>query len=387
MKTIIKIGALLTTFIIVLIVGPWFANFVINRLNLDNIILIVSVYGFMIFGPTIILLFGAGFYFFLADEREKRIAWQKFADTYQLNFMPNQFFSNEKAHITGYWRGHPVNLHGDTYIKLTTENNYSKVRKILNEEISLEELSRQLTDDTFNNIKGWFEAEPWGKELSYHQNSFEKDPKYLYVLFELLSDLADSYPKFVVLGWEISPVLERTAMNSNHPLKNIAAQLLRDIAVETKGRLDNSVVLCQRCLARSVSRSINLGGQGPIISYGCTVCKQSRHFYTWVIATLDSQMSQVEIKQRGILRVNWLLKRDLFNFNEVEIVQATDEDVERFAVQIGNDTNELRRPFYKTMSCVVTSNCELSENSMRILRRTFGDVKIRESILAREMET
>jgi hypothetical protein len=75
--------------------------------------------------------------------------------------------------------------------------------------------------------------------------------------------------------------------------------------------------------------------------------------------------------------VNWLTHRKLFDFDEVEIAQTTDEDVERFAVQVGNDTDPKRKPRYQKMRCVVSSECQLSENTMRILERMFGTVAVR----------
>lgn len=77
------------------------------------------------------------------------------------------------------------------------------------------------------------------------------------------------------------------------------------------------------------------------------------------------------------MQINWLARRALFDFDWVEIVQATDEDVERFAMQVGNDTDPFRRPRYPNMHCVIGPDCNLSENTLRILHRTFGEVKRR----------
>lgn len=49
---------------------------------------------------------------------------------------------------------------------------------------------------------------------------------------------------------------------------------------------------------------------------------------------------------------------------------------ERFAVQVGNDTDPVRRPTYAQMRCLVSPECGLSENTMRILQRTFGRVEM-----------
>jgi hypothetical protein len=64
----------------------------------------------------------------------------------------------------------------------------------------------------------------------------------------------------------------------------------------------------------------------------------------------------------------------MFDFDEVEIVRATDQDVERFAIQVGNDTDPIRQPRYKQMQCIISPNCDLSVNTRRILERTFGTV-------------
>jgi len=69
-----------------------------------------------------------------------------------------------------------------------------------------------------------------------------------------------------------------------------------------------------------------------------------------------------------------LARRALFDFDRVEIIRATDEDVERFAMQVGNDTDPLRKPRYAQMRCSLAPNCHLTENTLRILESLFGRV-------------
>jgi hypothetical protein len=71
---------------------------------------------------------------------------------------------------------------------------------------------------------------------------------------------------------------------------------------------------------------------------------------------------------------NRLYVRYRFDFDKVEIVSATDEEVERFAVKVGNDTDPFRQPHYKTMRCLVAESCNLSKNSIRVLQQMFGEV-------------
>jgi hypothetical protein len=116
----------------------------------------------------------------------------------------------------------------------------------------------------------------------------------------------------------------------------------------------------------------------PITYYGCRICGQSREYFylpQGVVAVLDTSWGKVQAEEDGLLQVNWLIHRTLFDFDRIKIIQATDEDVERFAVQVGNDTDPFRRLRYQQMSCVVGSECRLSENTIRILERMFGQVE------------
>ena len=80
--------------------------------------------------------------------------------------------------------------------------------------------------------------------------------------------------------------------------------------------------------------------------------------------------------QDGVLYVNWLQHRSLFDFDRVEIIQATDEEIERFVVQVGNDTDLVRQIRYPQMRCQVSPDCHLSENTLRVLRTRFGEVTV-----------
>ena len=118
--------------------------------------------------------------------------------------------------------------------------------------------------------------------------------------------------------------------------------------------------------------------ESKIIYCGCRTCSQSTDFEEWtgqVIAILDQEMMAEQFRQDRNLYINWLTFRKLFDFDKVEIVKATDEDVERFAVQIGNDTDAIRQPRYKQMGCSISERCKLSQNTLRVLEKTFGQIE------------
>ncbi len=82
-------------------------------------------------------------------------------------------------------------------------------------------------------------------------------------------------------------------------------------------------------------RQIVIKGRNTAYYYGCRECGQSRDFLHvpgQVIAVLDSTM---EAKTQPIdddLRANYLQHRTIFDFDRVEIIQASDEDVERLVM-------------------------------------------------------
>ncbi|MCL4487065.1 MAG: hypothetical protein M1570_02905 [Chloroflexi bacterium] len=111
--------------------------------------------------------------------------------------------------------------------------------------------------------------------------------------------------------------------------------------------------------------------------FECPICAQPDRLATGirkVIAVLAEGWDQDTSKSDGELRINWLKRDALFDFDAVEIVRARDYDVQRLLIAVGNDTDEWRRPRYRRMPCSVA--CGLSENTLRNLRSTFGEVSV-----------
>lgn len=179
----------------------------------------------------------------------------------------------------------------------------------------------------------------------------------------------------IELGGEAVPILE-TAVRENALRRSVALRLAQTIGGETTRQLGAQAhwLLCPDCLVRFGRHQIEFMAE-PILYYGCRICRQSRRYWPGkVTAVLDEGMAETVETDQDIIRVNWLKHRALFDFDRVEIIRATDEDVERFAVQVGNDTDPLRRARYSHMSCLVQDR--LSKNSLRILRSRFGSIQL-----------
>ncbi|MEM7028878.1 MAG: hypothetical protein AAF629_04750 [Chloroflexota bacterium] len=212
---------------------------------------------------------------------------------------------------------------------------------------------------------------------------------------KLIADLSENhwFERFVARhvlvnqgGEAVDDLLTLAEVGSNR-LHVIALWILQSIGKETVERLGETTepLKCMDCFVASRPEKIEFVGVPDITYYACPICQQSRNFRSWpdgIVAILDGtfvlkhkRRPKIVIKEQ--VRINWHLHPHLFDFDWVEIINATDEDVERFVVQIGNDADYEQKRRVKNMMCHISPNCTLSENTLRILERTFAQVQIR----------
>jgi len=143
-------------------------------------------------------------------------------------------------------------------------------------------------------------------------------------------------------------------------------------------------LLCQACYARFRTKHVgpigtsHEGDPNERVAYPlvvtCRVCDKARsgvYGVDNVIAVLDQTMGPDCIRVGARLRLNWAKQRRLFDFDRVEIVNATDEDVETLCVLTANDTDGYRAPRYPTMTCFVHPGDAMSRTALNMLRSTF----------------
>lgn len=216
-----------------------------------------------------------------------------------------------------------------------------------------------------------------GEILRYEQQGSINDRHYIQLLCDKICDLADVYLKLITLGGEAVPQIQALAGQENFVLQGAATRLLQDIAQDTTTRLGHraSNLLCLSCLRRFGPHRVAIALWRPLTYYGCRVCGQGQDFFEGKVILILNEKESTELsRQEGVLEVNWMIRRKMFDFDEAMIVNASDEAVERFAVQIGNDIEQ--RQIYRKTRCKLSSNCKLSENTLRILRRAFGHLEI-----------
>jgi hypothetical protein len=207
----------------------------------------------------------------------------------------------------------------------------------------------------------------------------ERNQLYLDFLLRTLRHLIEAYPAAVALGGEAVALLQFIRVDPTHPLYGIIPQLLRDIELDTAARLgeQSGRFFCRRCLARCGPHKLTRPDLTRLKYYGCQVCHQSHDLFEGqVVLTLDSQMSSDQAEQGQVLRVNWLAQPRLFDFHEVEIAQASDEEIQQFIDLMDQDPNLVHQHRYQHMRCLVTIERGLSPHLMRRLHDLFGRVEV-----------
>jgi len=137
-------------------------------------------------------------------------------------------------------------------------------------------------------------------------------------------------------------------------------------------RLRVSLLLCPTHLVRFKEMKASSMGFGNVPYAACPVCGHS-----WpaieaarVVLVLDSISLAKYVKEGEVLRVNWLVRGELFDFDAVEIAHANDEQVKRFLGLIRSD-HELQTRC-KRLRCDQGQDCPLEDNTVRNLKNVFG---------------
>ncbi len=331
---------------------------------------------------------------------ESQEAWQAFVEANGLTLAQVASPSND-VRMSGEYRGHhlmlevrivpaihPTDTRGNTTIIIHATLNASRIS-----EKRMEALMRRLAGLTpltssgvlnlltagFGLLPGLLAAGNEGRWLSYEESTPGPESDKLKYIADALCDLAEGCFAVVATGGAIMPALQ-ALVRENDGLHDALIEMVRNIAETTQRQLGGRAehLLCPACLAYFGAHRAELPRQFDETYYGCRVCHQSREFIDCsqgVMAVLDAGWTDVQALRDGLLRINWSVCRALFDFDWVEIIRATDKDVEQFAMQVGNDTDPFRKPRYAQMRCAVNPACDLSENTLRILENTFGQVQ------------
>lgn len=165
------------------------------------------------------------------------------------------------------------------------------------------------------------------------------------------------------------------ALNSRRDkLWEVAAGLKSRICRDTRRRLRRGKFLCPDCLTRAKKHRV-----GPWKFWGCRICRRGHGSLVStgrVIAVLDRHQARRVRAEGEDVYINLFKAKKGCDFDEVRIAGATDEQVEAFATEAANEIDPQRRALIQKATCCVSAACGLRENTIRILRHTFGRVRV-----------
>jgi HEAT repeat protein len=139
-------------------------------------------------------------------------------------------------------------------------------------------------------------------------------------------------------------------------------------------------MLCPACLARPVRFDAGSPWLHGAYWYACRQCREPGPMATGVqrvVAVLERGRREDPVVDNGVLFVNWLARGGVFDFDAVAIRDASDFDVERLCIAVGNDMDEYRKSRYPAMECRIAPECALSENAVRVLGSSFGKLVVK----------
>ena len=327
---------------------------------------------------------------YLNFERKKKLIWQPLIEPGRLSLEAGDFFRGG-ASLRGGYRGYPLKLETvrkfylHTRIRLRLDQRALESHSsehpttLFGKRVEVGDAASLLAAiDIWHDPKEPLKATVNVQEVGYEELGLAADVRYVEHLLEWLSDMAATYSALLALGGRAVPQLREIAVAPGHPLRYLAYQVLKDISRETSRRLGGQAgAVCPDCLVRYSLRRVSFP-LNSIFYYGCRACGESQKFIEGhhVVAVLDKSMAAERAWQDGALQVNWLARRALFDFDEVRLVQASDEEVERFVIQVGNDPDPIRRSRSRQIPWFISTECRLSENTLRILQARFGQVSL-----------
>jgi HEAT repeat protein len=155
-------------------------------------------------------------------------------------------------------------------------------------------------------------------------------------------------------------------------VRKAAAESLRTLSAALEPRVP--AMLCGTCLTRFAMRPapgrLGAGLRMPV----CRRCGKASEAIAGVpvvIAVLDSDMEADRQLAPLALHVNCLRHAELFDFDEVHVGRATEEEIERFCVRLGNDLDGQRRVRYRGMRAAVRPAAALSVRARHMLSDVF----------------
>lgn len=132
-------------------------------------------------------------------------------------------------------------------------------------------------------------------------------------------------------------------------------------------------LLCPHCYQRFQQYELSISGGKNIKYKACRGCMASEALdgIEKIIAVLDRDMKDYFLIKGSQININWLQFNRPFDFDEVQIINADDFDVEGFVMAMRNDIDVERRDRMKSVKVIISEETEISKNKFNLLAMNF----------------
>jgi RNase P subunit RPR2 len=310
--------------------------------------------------------------------------WLDLTEKHKLYFVP-AYFPSQHSTLSGTYRDFFLEMKtvdGTTLATIKYSTQFlEQVRQHTAETpanlITLHYLVDILT--TLNNIQAYdMQIAKDGQIVSCTIRNSEISLTELETFLDTQIEVIEAYTPLIAIGGEAIKPLRYVMVKHYGQVGQLAAAIIHAIGIDTTRRLAHKAdrLLCSDCLTRFENRRVKMIGEKNVTYYGCRTCGQSRRYFAGrVVLVLDRAMQDEQTETERTLHLNWLQTKRLADVHLVNINQASDQDVERLVMQVHNDTTPGRRAKYAQLTCNVDPRCQLTENSLRLLRQTFKQIK------------
>ncbi len=158
----------------------------------------------------------------------------------------------------------------------------------------------------------------------------------------------------------------RRNLASESPSKMALGQLLMQTVAELlPSQILSERLFCRQDLTRFIEHTFSTT---PYIA--CRKCANSVYAtrIKHVVALVDQEAPALNFDGE-IAYINPLKQSGLFDFDSVKINRATDEEVVRFCIQVGNDPDVYRSQ--RKAFCTIEHDNQFSANTLGVVRKTF----------------
>lgn len=135
---------------------------------------------------------------------------------------------------------------------------------------------------------------------------------------------------------------------------------------------------CRKCFCRYRRHSVMTYLFKGVTYYACRNCHYNSYLLIGIkkaVLLLDHNFKETFVQDGGTLTVNWYIRKEPFDFDEIRITDADDYDVEVLVMKLINDMDKKRRKRLRKIPVYLSPNIKLSQSKMNLLNDNFKIVK------------